>query len=897
MDRVSEDKILEISEDLVARCFLSLDPAPPDLRRYYGSSILWSLALLAENSIRQSNPHYERLFSEKAALGLKTLFFQSASLIFSPLWHETYPNDAEAINNPKAVGEFLRGHSGLIYLLALRFHGWQMYAERLIQRWQNDEEKVCADFFSNVHQGIFTHIKCDSSHGICRSVAIIAFANGNRIVYKPRPLDIEEQFQHFCSYLNSKGLSPSLAHYKVLSKEGYGWMEFINHEACSSSEQIARLAQKCGMLLGICYLLNGSNIHNRNVIFRGEDPHLIDLESLFSDYNPHNSIYSTGLISPPSSEEHLLAMPGFGIDSFQSPIELQEFSQKNSNFPFLGNLAISLTDYPDEFIGGFRRLYELVLNNQEELLQYDGPLKTFENCFCRFKMRLSGLYYYILTLISKKTLLKNVSVLFHGLAEMLSYAPKEIPVEIPSEILLKERMYLADGDFPIFYTKPYETSLYDDNGLFLKKFYPSEPTINLVYERIKTFNHHHLAVQEALLRAALQPERPTPPHEIPAPIPQHHTTDKELLRVIHELASHIDLLVFGENALPTPSHLTPLKYLLGNIYSGSGGIGIFYSGLYKLTQEPKWRERALACAQHTHTTYMQQYCSAPSHTIGLFSGLGSGIYALSTTGKLLGDTEVMAHAALLARKLDQSFLQRCDNTTICNGLAGYLLALLSLPPETTNDSLLSCCAEQLLMSAFHNPPPNPCLIFHKMPGFFHGNGGIAYAIAHYSQREGILPAYQGSKRSLEASIANRVYQQDQISKTSAGSWSHGLAGLLIAYSALKEKCSSETLLPYLAKLSNGNLLNLDQIYHGNFGHLEACFALSKESQEAQEAYQKLLDSLIQQYAVRKHFCLFNRLPDGLNGGFLNGLAGIGYTLLRILGEKQGIALPNVLIGE
>src|SRR6185295_1600669 len=121
---------------------------------------------------------------------------------------------------------------------------------------------------------IVTAIKTGLSdpHQGGRSVAILQFSSGFRIVYKPRPIDIDREFAGWLEWLNDRGGLLPLRPLRSLSRPAHGWIEWVEHRGCDSADQVACFYRRSGMLLCLAYALNGSDFHFENLIASGEHP-------------------------------------------------------------------------------------------------------------------------------------------------------------------------------------------------------------------------------------------------------------------------------------------------------------------------------------------------------------------------------------------------------------------------------------------------------------------------------------------------------------------------------------------------------------------------------------------------------------------------------------------------
>ena len=113
-----------------------------------------------------------------------------------------------------------------------------------------------------------------------RCTATLTFADGRRLVYKPRPLGLHRHFNELVDWLNDKtGLD--IRTVDLLTRHGYGWLEYVVHEPCDDLAGVRRFYHRQGALLALLYVLDGTDMHYENLIAVGDQPVLVDVETLF----------------------------------------------------------------------------------------------------------------------------------------------------------------------------------------------------------------------------------------------------------------------------------------------------------------------------------------------------------------------------------------------------------------------------------------------------------------------------------------------------------------------------------------------------------------------------------------------------------------------------------------
>lgn len=117
-------------------------------------------------------------------------------------------------------------------------------------------------------------------HNGGRSVHILTFEDGGRLVYKPHGLEMDRAFARWTGLWAEKaGLAPFLFPLCLDTKRG-GFCSFIEHVPLKEKADAAVYFYRTGFLLGLVTLMNGNDLHCENIIAAGAEPVLIDTETL-----------------------------------------------------------------------------------------------------------------------------------------------------------------------------------------------------------------------------------------------------------------------------------------------------------------------------------------------------------------------------------------------------------------------------------------------------------------------------------------------------------------------------------------------------------------------------------------------------------------------------------------
>ena len=273
-----------------------------------------------------------------------------------------------------------------------------------------------------------------------RSVAILRFDGGSKLVYKPRELSLDLAFERFLDWFASIGGERQRLP-RLLPRNGYGWSEFVAATPCASPAEMGRFFRRQGELLAILHCLRAHDFHRENLIAAGEFPVLVDLETLCGpDYGrgrPEtypgragfelaNSVTRVMLLpylqegvryevveqsglGGSDGQQSLLALPlwtNLGTDEMRLTRERRELPP-SQNHPRIGESVVDARHFEDDVVLGFRKGYRLILDHRETLLGEDSPLAVLAGTEARVIFRDTAIYSLILGETFHPDLLRN----------------------------------------------------------------------------------------------------------------------------------------------------------------------------------------------------------------------------------------------------------------------------------------------------------------------------------------------------------------------------------------------------------------------------------------------------------------------------------------------------------
>jgi type 2 lantibiotic biosynthesis protein LanM len=792
------------------RCLEATSPVPFEellvLFVQYARDQLQTRAAISYNCLsQQAHIHLERWLLQSLSQ-LSGQAFQCEFSIFrmesSPFFQQFYEESAHR----DLYERFLEGYRGeqiwsffleysvLARLLVLQVDQWGDACLELLLRLQTDQEAIMEVFFEGRTLGPVVDIKagCADPHRHGRTVFVLTFDSGDRLVYKPRSMSVDRAFSDLLAWVNACGISPTLKVSGVLDRATYGWMEYIPSLPCQSQQEVEHHYQRIGMLICLLYLLGGTDMHSENLIACGDMPVLIDLEMVIhpgslnlslldSPLSPSiNTAQRTAINSGLLPYKFLVMGGNFAIDvsalgggeAEESSRPVPQWKHINTNAMVFRREVVRLEekplpnrvklhdrilqpqDYQAEICDGFCRLYHLLTEQRAPLLASEGPLASFRGCPIRYVIRPTDTYGTMLGRLYSPIFLRDgadrwIEMQFFKRSLLKAMIPSWASMLLEAELVALERL-----DIPWFGTHTDSCDLLTDAGVVLPNVFALS-ALEQAQRHLLLFDEEDCHRQVNIIHATFLSFPSVAPHateesHFPAESLDEVSilSSEELLTVAQKLAR--DLI---DSSLQNGSgdmtwigfrydfdiegyQLHPLGL---NLYEGTGGIALFLAALAWLTGEKTYRDCALKVIQPLER-YVRQAGSFPfeewfgDKAIGGAAGLGSCLYALTHLGQWLDKPDFLQIAMQLALLITPERVQADRSLDVMGGAAGALLCLLALYQVTADEELLQraiLCGRHLLEQRVETqagPRAWPDSDGIALTGFSHGAAGVAYAL-------------------------------------------------------------------------------------------------------------------------------------------------------------------------
>jgi hypothetical protein len=399
----------------------------------------------------------------------------------------------------------LCGFTGLNYVVGTATRQWRQNALELLRRLSLDLPEIRERLFAGAKLGPLTHIEFDlgDRHNDGRSVALLTFHSGARVVYKPKDARCAETFFSIVDTLNTVAGESNLPRYRVLSHVGYSWDEYVQEHAATTLTETHRVFKRFGMVLRLLQLLEGRDFWIDNLRMQRDMPVFVDFECILqpridgvgfevslAELDP--SLYQESVL-PTGAVTHPIDVPGFGRQDFGAlssagtrvlPLGMWTGYRDRDN----GNVSLrdgrlywspdvawpqpdgrlaDARDFLADIEAGYRRSQELLARSASMLLSSDGPLEGLDNLAVRVLMRSTWEYLVLLRAsLEPSSLLSGVARELM-LANVLGSAPDwgdRGNIVHRMAVARSEMDSLRELDIPEFFSTPSSTMIRDVSG-------------------------------------------------------------------------------------------------------------------------------------------------------------------------------------------------------------------------------------------------------------------------------------------------------------------------------------------------------------------------------------------------------------------------------------------------
>lgn len=824
------------------------------------------LAPFARTGLDMLAPACRRLFTPQTFDALRDDLLQTLSHVASPtLQHEFslfrsekgFAQDCRAsetrLYEEFAAGllrgglwDFFGAYPALARLLSQTVELWARNVSELAAALESDSARLAVAFGGGGPLGRVVAVRPSLSdrHDGGRTVAVVEFEGGARLVYKPRDLGVERAWFSLLKFLNGRG--GDFRTLEVLSLEGRGWVEAARHAPCRDEAEAGRFYFRAGQLLCVLYALEAYDCFCENLVACGGHPVLIDMEALMHRVPGQaapaastegaaadalaDSVYCVGML--PSWEvghdgtcfdmSGLGARPGQmtpylkrrwehvnrdGMRLEHEPVRIQS----EEHLPRLGRSPLAAADYEEQVVAGFRQAYELLVRLRGELCAPGGHVEELGRQETRVVFHASRVYSLLLKRLyaprhMRSGVERSIELDFFSRLYLESHEKSKLRPILEAELDALERL-----DIPRFTAFADSRRLRLPTGETIDAAFP-ETALDRVRRKLSALDRADLELQVEFIRASLRASAAPVEHEAraavgAAPWGEAEVSVLSLEQLIAEavgVAGHIERHAIrardggatwiAPQLLPQ-SNRRVLRPLRADLYGGLAGVALFFAALERVAGTGRdVASAALSPLRNFVRTADARRLAREGYTLGAATGVGSLIYALSRCAALLQEPRLLADASAACEAITPEWIASDETFDLTGGAAGAILGLLALHGEGGAAAPLEkalLCGEHLLgrREAAGRGAAWRTGRGKLMTGFSHGAAGIALALLRLSAAAGDARFKEAAREAIafEDSAFDEAEGNWPDSRRASGdpptfmnTWCHGAAGIGLA---------------------------------------------------------------------------------------------------------------------
>lgn len=804
--------------------------------------------------------------------------------------------------SPTGLAALLAEYPVLARLLGVTAEFAAEALAELLDRFAMDREELVAGLLGGSDPGPVVAIEpgLGDRHRRGRTVAALSFADGRRLIYKPRDVAGQAAFGQIIEWLGKRISGLNSRTPAVLSRPGYGWMEFISPQPLPDRRAAEEFYRREGVLLAALYATHATDMHSENIVANGVDPVLVDVETLF---HPTLPIERTTAADPAAEafarsaqRPGLLPQPTVGESG---PVDWSGMGggQLAGNLPRVDGETLGPVGYEEQILAGFRAGYDAIMADRPGFIEL---ITSFSQLEVRTVVRPTLAYTTLLAESTDPSLLRDGNDRERMLGVLREAST---PGSLWDRVAAGELADLRVGDIPRLTSGPATTHLQASDGSRLPDVLES-PGLVCAVDKVREMCEIGRREQEWIIRASMATLLPREGHratgQARAAVTATAAEPGRLLAAACGLADQIVARAAGRDGgdgrvnwlgLQLVENTRWMVLPMGaGLADGYLGVALFLAQLAELTGVDRYADVA-ARAVSVLPDLLGELTGRPELLAavgsGAMGGLGGISYGLARLSGLLHEPS-LGEWAVTAAEHAATVDDPITAPSWASGSAGFLataLAVAAMTGSATVSAVAQTTAGRLLKLVEQTggrcvPADDPV-----PAGFADGPGGVGWTLARYAEHsmdEGYLTGAR-----LAAYQAVSPAEPDD-----SPGWCSGAAGRLLARTCLStDRGMLEAAVGTLADRPVHADLSL---CHGELGTADVITALAAATESAPMRRAQRHRAGILLNVVNQHGAGCGTPGRVPTPGLLNGLAGIGYGLLR-LGYAERV--PSVLLLE
>lgn len=846
--------------------------------------------------------------------------------------------------------KLLRDKPILFRLLAMLVEQWHDSYLAFFQRYVADRERIAHLLGQADVNARLCRINWGASdpHNGGYSVFIAEFEDGRRVLYKPKDLGPDRFVGSIMVVLANLGLPEPLVVPEAIVCEGYGWTQFIARTPCANEREVASYYRRFGAWLALFHVLSTSDMHMENFIAHGDHPVPVDLEMVLQGLRQppksvddatqahwlvahfiEDSVQSVGMLPAYAQGQDGALISMGALEPSVYPVQVFEWDDANTprmllrsatqhieiatNLPMLEGQPVPVVRFRDNFLAGFDETMHFVARHRDAVLAA-VEAAAHHALTIRKVVRPTRFYYMLLKRLYDHRNMHDAvawSLEADFVARLYDWDSDN---EEPWKLAGSERRQLHELGIPHFTMQTTSNIIGDRHGPVTRLHV--DLGHDVARSRLASLAPATIDIQAGIVRACLQMPHDTQPRAS-TPGTQHaasfaRTVQNALLELSFRAPHSLAWLGLNRVDHEVAAQLGPLGH---DLYYGSTGIALFLAALAKdgdLETAQQCRNALAATLKLVNSSRLAPLGRALG--VGGAVGLGSIVYALAYASDILSDVPISEAADACARAITVEAICADDKFDLVAGAAGACMALLALHRRTGAPWLVEraiLCGDHLLAhrSAAHGMWVSSAFTS-ALTGVAHGAAGMALAFSRLYAASGEARFRQAAQdcvefenKHIDTATGNwidlRATQEAAFART-PNQWCYGAAGIGLARlamhtdGAVERRILDQDVERALAVALRDEGNRSACLCCGDAGHIEF-LAVAGATLDRPELRAVALQRLVRLQAEWERTGELKWIggATAYSPGLFQGLAGIGFSALRVTGTQ----LPSPLVWD
>ncbi|MBP5262278.1 MAG: type 2 lantipeptide synthetase LanM family protein [Clostridiales bacterium] len=769
------------------------------------------------------------------------------------------------------------------------------YVNELITRLGSSRDEISRTLLGGSVFSTVVSIDIDKGdvHNNGRAATIVTTDKG-KIVYKPHDVRIDlRSYELIGRFFGDVIQAP-----RVCSFEGYGFTEFISNAPPVTEEDAKTYSYNLGGFAAFVQAMGSSDLHHSNVLTRGVYPVIIDYELIMM---PSSRSIEKGFAQDLQySLLYSSLMPSRRGDIEMSVLFAKD--EENPGSPIVDGERKCVTDYPDEFMKGFREIYLRCIRDRDDII---GFVSSMKGIYVRHIYRSTRVYSELVKYSMKPGWIGDAG-LRQDLYGKLAVAMARSGSSRADDITNAEVDAIMRGDVPYIYLRTDSRALYADGHVVFDEFFRVS-VIDNVIARIGHLCEEDLEFESKLLKRSMQriirikPERV----EYIAPVvKQEEISNEELVlnaeMIFREISGDLIMSPSGGLCWFGPNYFleTGMDLMGSGFVDGTAGMMAFFALMNSVSADPDIKRDSAYFVRSITESIERSITGLESagiiypnvEDLAFSNGLAGKIFGCCLTWKYMEDNYYLDLCRRMIALVDKMDL-RYAKIDIFNGMAGMIKVICRFDELFDSDGADEICdrlATRLMASA--TIPFGDKLIWKTLTpdwgisGAGHGQSGIASALYMAGKRLGRPELIDAAMAGFE--FEKSIYsdklgawpdrREGEVTDNYITGYCSGAPGIGINALETKYNGSDEVLSLAVRSTLKEQLVFKDFLCCGNCSIIEFLI----QAGMMKDARYRMADVIGRAKRQGHYNCINKSLEDVFSPGLFYGVSGIGYEMIR-----------------